>query len=150
MAAIVPARPHATATEISAQPATLQEQGFRLLVLRQFPRPPAPPAFAVIEQAIVRSPLRPNRHGMAFAIAFRPEIVAWLSDRLGRPSVHDGNGRALRNPLWPQPDWTCADRMWADGTSTLEWSVEVRFPEAGSWQAFQASWQGRLAGAPSR
>lgn len=141
------ARRHVIATDISAQPAVALESGFRLLVLRQFPRLPEPPAFAVIDQCLVRSPLRPNRHGMAFAIAFLPEIVAWLSAELGRPSLHDGQGKPCRNPRWPQMGWWHETRLWPDETSTVDWSIEALFPEAGSWRAFEARWRGRLAGA---
>lgn len=142
-----PARPHVVATDISPQPAVAIEGGFRLLVLRQLEMPPAPPAFAVIDQRLVRSPLRPSRHGMAFAIAFRPEIVAWLSATLGRPSLHDAQGRPQRNPRWPQTRWAHEERLWDDGTRTIDWSMEAIFPEDAAWGAFAARWSARLEGA---
>jgi hypothetical protein len=136
---------HGSATAIHPLPATLLARGFRLLMLRQFQGEAAPPSFARIAQEIFRDPERPSRHGLAFGCAFRPEIVAWLTDRLGRPSCHDDSGRARRNPRWPSVCWRSEnDRCWPDGTRTIEWSVEVIFDDEQSWRDFRECWQHRL------
>lgn len=142
----VAARAHVVATEISAQPAVPLERGFRLLVMRQFLSAEGPPAFAVIEQGLVRAPLRPARHGLAFAIAFRPEVVAWLSGELGRPSQRDAAGLPCRNPAWPQTCWRQDARAWPDEIRTIDWSVDAVFPQEAAWRAFEARWRGRLLG----
>ena len=95
-------------------------QGFRLLTLREFRNAAAPPAFAWIEQRLLRAPQRLTRHGVFFANTFRPEIMAWLGQQLGRPSMHSESGPAQRNPRWPAMAWHSADRAWPDGARTVE------------------------------
>jgi hypothetical protein len=137
---------HQEATAIHAVPAARFARGFRLLVLRELRANSAPPAFAVIEQKLVRSPERRNRHGVSFALAFRPEIMDWLIEDLGRPSQHDRAGAACRNPRWPSLAWHCEARTWPDGVETIEWFAEVTFVDDASWAAFAARWRDRLSG----
>src|SRR5271170_4473455 len=85
------------ATAVHAVPAQWLECGFRLLVLRELRAENEPPAFAWIEQHLLRTPQRLTRHGLFFGLAFRPEIMAWLSEHLGRPSL-------ARGLLWSQDD----------------------------------------------
>jgi hypothetical protein len=137
---------HQDATSIHAVPADRTAHGFRLLVLREFRTETAPPAFASIEQRLLRSPERLNRHGLSFAKAFLPEVVGWLSEHLGRPSVREGDGPPDRNPRWPTLSWHGKSRLWPDGTATIEWSVEVTFQDEISASAFQEHWSDRLNG----
>jgi len=137
---------HLEATAIHAIPAEEIANGFRLLVMREFQSNAAPSAFAMIEQHLLRSPQRQNRHGLSFACAFRPEIVAWLSDYLGRPSSRDGEGRLMRNPRWPVLQWRWEDCCWPDGVATIEWFAEVVFRDEPCWRAFRQCWSRRLAG----
>ena len=90
--------------------------------------------------------MNPNRPPVRIRVPEPPEIVAWLSDALGRPSLHDSEGRPYRNPRWPRTDWAQETRLWPDGTETLEWCVEATFPEEGPWHVFKAHWRARLAG----
>lgn len=144
--AVFPAA-HAEATAIHPVPAVLEPQGFRLLVMRELQlEEGAPPAFALMEQGLLRLPHRLNRHSLFFANTFRPEIFAWLSAELGRPSQRDGAGLARRNPRWPALAWHRAPRAWPDGAASVEWSVSVHFPEAACWSAFRTRWQARLDG----
>ncbi|WP_454917515.1 hypothetical protein [Xanthobacter sediminis] len=143
-----PLSPHAEPAAIHAVPALPGPSGFRLLLLREF-RGEGPPAFALIDQHLLRAPHRLNRHGISFALTFRPEVMAALADMVGRPSVRDEAGRAARNPLWPGCGWWSAPRAWADGTGTVEWFATVRFPDAATWAAFRTRFAGRLAGDPS-
>ncbi|WP_205995655.1 hypothetical protein [Pseudolabrys sp. FHR47] len=138
------ASPLSQAACIHAIPSRLLAQGFRLLTLREFRNDKEPPAFAWIEQRLLRLPQRPGRHGLFFANTFRPEIMAWLSQQLGRPSVPAEAGRAQRNALWPTMTWHGEDRAWPDGARTVEWFVDVVFPHAASWTAFQQQWRDRL------
>jgi hypothetical protein len=133
-------------TCIDAVPSQALAQGFRLLTLREFRQPPGPSAFAWIEQRLLRAPQRLGRHGLFFASTFRPEIMAWLSGQLGRPSIRTDAG-PRRNALWPAMTWLGEDRMWADGMRTVEWFVDVNFPDQPSWAAFQQQWRSRLMGA---
>jgi hypothetical protein len=137
---------HQEATAIHAIPAMANACGFRLLVLREFRQDAAPPAFALIEQRLLRTPERKNRHGLSFAAAFRPEIMDWLIAQLGRPSLHAPAGQAYRNPRWPSLTWHAEDRSWPDGLKTVEWFAEVTFADEASWAAFEARWRGRLLG----
>ena len=137
---------HQEVTAIDAVPAQAIERGFRLLILRQFDGEAAPPAFAFIEQHLLRTPERRSRHGLSFAPAFLPEIVGWLSNHLGRPSLHESTGRPYRNPLWPILTWHREDRLWPGGTRTIEWFVDVIFRDEAAWTAFQQRWHGRLMG----
>ncbi len=131
---------------VRAVPSQWFAQGFRLLTLREFRNVAAPPAFAWIEQRLLRAPQRLGRHGLFFANTFRPEIMAWLSQQLGRPSIRTDAGQAHRNALWPAMAWHCEDRVWPDGARTVEWFVDVMFPLQASWTAFQQQWRARLIG----
>jgi hypothetical protein len=130
---------------INAVPARWIEQGFRLLVLRNFHKDNEPPAFAWIDQHLLRTPERLGRHGLFFGSAFRPDVMTWLSEQLGRPSVHD-NGKPYRNPRWPIVSWHGEDRLWPDGACTTEWFVDVVFKDEESWGAFRQRWLERLLG----
>ncbi|HTV33041.1 MAG TPA: hypothetical protein VME69_08050 [Methylocella sp.] len=134
------------ATSIDAVPAEELERGFRLLILRQFQIDDEPPAFALIEQHVLRSPQRLSRHGLSFSATFLPEIMAWLIEFLGRPTLHDADGKPCRNALWPALTWQCEDRSWQDGSCTVEWFIHVVFPEEAAWAAFQRHWHQRLLG----
>jgi hypothetical protein len=131
---------------VHAVPARWLDLGFRLLTLREFRNMGEPPAFAWIEQRVLRAPQRPGRHGLFFANTFRPEIMAWLSQQLGRPSIRTDNGQAHRNTLWPAMTWHGEDRAWPDRARTVEWFADVTFPERTSWAAFQEQWHARLMG----
>ncbi len=133
-------------TSVQAVPSQWLEQGFRLLTLREFRNVTAPPAFAWIEQRLLRAPQRLGRHGLFFANTFRPEIMAWLSQQLGRPSIRMDDGHAHRNARWPAMAWHGEDRVWPDGARTVEWFVDVTFPQQASWIAFQRQWCSRLMG----
>lgn len=138
--------PHAEPIAIHAVPAELSERGFRLLALREFLAEDAPPAFALIEQHLLRAPQRLNRHGVSFALTFRPEIIAALSQAIGRPSQRDEEGRAIRNAHWPQFGWSPRPTLWPDGTRTRDWWAEISFPLPATWAVFQSRWAERLAG----
>lgn len=131
---------------VQAVPARPLEQGFRLLTLREFRNIGGPPAFALIEQRLLRAPHRPGRHGLFFANTFRPEIMAWLSQQLGRPSIRADTGQVHRNARWPAMTWHGEDRAWPDGARTVEWFADVTFPDETSWIAFQQQWHTRLMG----
>ena len=130
---------------VNAVPAIARPDGFGLLVLRAFHNEPDPPAYAWIDQRIFRTPDRLTRHGMFFGVAFRPEIMSWLIERLGRPS-EAGDGKARRNPQWPITSWSSEPRHWEDDTRTTEWSVDVAFSSAETLRAFRTHWSARLAG----
>lgn len=136
---------HQNAASIEAVPTQALERGFRLLILRQLPSEMEPPAFALITQHLFRSPQRVSRHGLYFANAFLPEIMSWLTELLGRLSVHD-DGKACRNKRWPNARWHSEDRLWPNGAHTVEWFVDVLFPEDAAWAAFQRRWRHRLKG----
>jgi len=138
--------PPPVATAIDAVPARWLDCGFRLLVLRQFHNAGAPPAFALIEQRLLRTPQRFSRHGLSFANTFVPEVMAWLIDQLGRPSLRPAAGPARRNPRWPALGWHGEARLWPDGTRTTEWFVDVRFQDTATWTAFRTHWRQRLTG----
>lgn len=131
-------------TAIQAVPAQLCECGFRLLMIRQFNAGAVPPAFAIIDQRLMRMPQRLGRHGVSFAATFLPEVMSWLIDHLGRPSLHDEKGRAYRNPRWPVVCWHDEERTWSSGANTVEWFAEVAFQDAASWLSFRAHWHDRL------
>lgn len=133
-------------TCVHAVPSQWLTQGFRLLTLREFRNVAAPPAFAWIEQRLLRAPQRLGRHGLFFANTFRPEIMAWLSQQLGRPSIRTEAGQTHRNALWPAITWHGEDRAWPDGARTFEWFADVTFPQLASWTAFQQQWRSRLMG----
>jgi hypothetical protein len=138
--------PHSQATAVHAVPATSLDCGFRLLVLRQYHDDVAPPAFACIEQRLLRTPPRFSRHGLSFANTFMPEVMAWLGEHIGRPSLRDETGRPHRNPRWPVLRWQSEDRWWSDGTHTTEWFADITFQDSISWTAFQQRWHAQLAG----
>jgi len=131
---------------VHAVPSQGLAQGFRLLSLREFRNLSAPPAFAWIEQRLLRAPQRLGRHGLFFAPTYRPEIMAWLCQQLGRPSLRADGGQAQRNALWPALAWHGEDREWPDGARTVEWFVDVTFPHEATWAAFQQQWRARLMG----
>jgi hypothetical protein len=133
-------------TAVHAVPAELCECGFRLLMIRQFNVGAVPPAFAIIDQRIMRMPQRLGRHGVTFAATFLPEVMSWLIDHLGRPSLHDETGRSHRNPRWPVVCWHDEERTWASAAVTVEWFAEVAFQDHASWMAFRTHWQDRLLG----
>lgn len=107
-------------TCVHAVPSQQLPRGFRLLTLREFRNVTTPPAFAWVEQRLLRTPQRLGRHGLFFANTFRPEIMAWLSQLLGRPSVRTDAGQGRRNALWPAMAWHGEDRVWPDGARTVE------------------------------
>lgn len=132
------------AASVHAIPVRRLERGFRLLTLREFRNLGQPSAFAFIEQRLLRRPQRRGRHGLFFANTFRPEIMAWLSQQLGRPSIRTDTGQVHRNALWPAMTWHGEDRVWPDGVRTVEWFADVTFPEETSWAAFQQQWHACL------
>ncbi|MGJ5132771.1 hypothetical protein [Bradyrhizobium oligotrophicum] len=133
-------------TAIHALPAELCGCGFRLLMIRQFNVGAVPPAFAIIDQRVMRMPQRLGRHGVSFAATFLPEVMAWLIDHLGRPSLHDETGRSYRNPRWPVVCWHDQERYWPSGAVTVEWFAEVAFQDHASWMAFRTHWHESLTG----
>lgn len=126
-------------------PAERIAKGFRLLVLRCYHHECAPPSFACINQQIFRTPERSSRHGLHFGLAFRPEVMSWLIERLGRPSAADQN-RPYRNPQWPTVAWRSVSRYWPDGMYTTEWFAEVMFFSQEHADSFGERWSKRLAG----
>lgn len=139
---------HAGAAAVHAVPATRLDQGFRILVLRELAAAEAGPAgFAVIEQALLRPPPRQIRHGVAFALAFRPEVVAFLSFHLGRPGDRGPDELPRRNPRWPSLSWHRAERAWPDGVRSIEWSADILFPREEDRAAFARQFHAALAGA---
>jgi len=108
-------------TAIHAVPAQCLDRGFRLLILRELHTGEEPPAFAWIDQYLLRTPQRLSRHGLSFASTFLPEIMAWLTDLLGRPSLRASTGEPYRNSRWPILTWHSEDRLWPDGVHTIEW-----------------------------
>jgi hypothetical protein len=126
-------------------PAELHDRGFGLLVLRCFHKEQEPPAFAWIDQRIFRTPERFNRHGLFFGAAFRPEIMSWLIERVGRPSSREDD-KARKNPQWPTIVWRGAERLWPDGAQTTEWRLETTFADDTAWDAFRERWRDRLSG----
>jgi len=130
---------------INAIPAEKTARGFRLLTLRCYHSDSAPPSFAWIDQSVFRAPNRASRHGLHFGLAFRPEVMSWLIDRIGRPSLA-GQCPPQRNPEWPTIVWRGADRRWPDDLRTTEWFAEVAFPSQDHAEAFEERWRQRLAG----
>jgi hypothetical protein len=137
---------HCEATAIHAVPAVAIANGFRLLVMRELRNDTGTPAFAFIEQRLLRSPERRNRHGISFALTFRPEIMAWLISELGRPAERDARGVLSANVRWPRLGWFEARREWADGICTVEWFADISFHDEASRAAFAQAWQARLMG----
>jgi hypothetical protein len=139
---------HHQPTAVHPVPAQRIAGGFRLLVMREFRAESAPSAFAFMEQRLLRSPERRNRHGFSFASAFLPEVMTWLSGHLGRPSLREGAGPPYRNSLWPTLNWHCESRHWTDGTRTIEWFVEMTFRDETLASVFEQRWNDRLKGHP--
>lgn len=137
---------HDEAVAIHAVPALVLEHGFRVLVLRELAAGAGPAGFAVIEQGLVRPPPRTIRHGVAFALAFRPEVVAFLSFHLGRPGERGPDGLPRRNPRWPALSWHRAERIWPDGTHSIEWSADILFAQADDHAVFARQFRAALAG----
>ncbi|MEP9354922.1 hypothetical protein ABLE93_15140 [Xanthobacter sp. KR7-65] len=135
------------ATAIAAVPATALPSGFRLLVLRELASGDGPAGYAVIGQSLLRAPPRTIRHGVAFALAFRPEAVDWLSGHLGRPAARGADGSTARNPRWPRLAWHRAERFWTDGSRTTEWSADILFENPVDSAAFAERFATALAGA---
>jgi hypothetical protein len=133
-------------TAIAAVPAEAIAGGFRLLVMRELALDDGPPAYAVIGQTLVRSPPRSIRHGVAFALAFGPEMMAWLNQAVGRPAWRDAAGETRRNPRWPSLSWHRAPRDWLGGTRTTEWSADILFPDEADRAAFALAFAEALAG----
>lgn len=143
------ARSHEEAVAIHSVPALVLEHGFRVLVLRELAAGDGPPGFAVIEQALVRPPPRTIRHGVAFALAFRPEVVAFLSFHLGRPGDRGPDDLPRRNPRWPSLSWHREERAWPDGARSIEWSADIRFAREDDRAAFARQFHAALAGGRS-
>jgi hypothetical protein len=138
---------HAVPEQIHAVPAQWLRSGFRLLILRELHTEGKPPGFAWIDQQLVRTPERLSRHGLYFGNTFRPEVMAWVIEHLGRPSVRDDDdGPARRNASWPDLAWHSEIRDWPEGLRTTEWFVDVVFPVEAHWTAFQQRWLNRLLG----
>ena len=137
---------HGEAVAIHAVPALALEHGFRVLVLRELAAGDGPAGFAVIEQALVRPPPRAIRHGVAFALAFRPEVVAFLSFHLGRPGERGPDDLPRRNPRWPSLSWHRAVRAWPDGAFSIEWSADILFARDDDRAAFARQFAAALAG----
>ncbi|SFK58528.1 hypothetical protein SAMN05444581_11141 [Methylocapsa palsarum] len=131
-------------TAIHAVPARLLNCGFRLLILRELRIGNDPSNFAWIEQNLFRKPQRLNRHGLSFATAFLPEIVSWLSETSGRPTLHSSTGAPCRNARWPVLAWRGEDRVWTRDVKTIEWFVDAVFYDDASWSAFRQRWRDRL------
>lgn len=131
---------------VHAVPAQLRDCGFRLLMIRQFDAGAVPPAFAIVEQRLMRMPQQRGRQGVAFAATFLPEVMSWLVAHLGPPSLHDASGRTHRNPRWPVVRWHDEELTWPSGAVTVEWFAEVAFQDHASWMAFRSNWQERLKG----
>ncbi|MFG1265271.1 MULTISPECIES: hypothetical protein [Xanthobacter] len=133
-------------TAIAAVPVIPIAGGFRLLVMRELALDEGPPAYAVIGQTLLRAPPRSIRHGVAFALAFGPEVMAWLNQALGRPAWRDASGETQRNPRWPSLQWHRAPRAWPGGTRTTEWSSDILFPDEADRAAFALAFADALGG----
>lgn len=141
---------HEQAGDVRAVPAQMLDRGFRLLVLREFREADQPPALALIRQNILRDVHRLQRHGIFFSCAFLPDITQWLSELLGRASLHPPDypaSPAFRNPAWPTFSWRQESRLWDEGILTIEWRAEAVFADQASFEAFTARWRDRLAAA---
>ncbi len=140
---------HEVSGDVRAVPALILDRGVRLLVLREFRDLGQPPSLAWIQQSILRDVHRVQRHGIFFGCTFRPDIMQWLSELLGRPSLHPADypaSPAYRNPSWPTFSWHQENRMWDDDIQTIEWSADIVFIDQASFDAFIARWQDRLTG----
>jgi hypothetical protein len=140
---------HETAGDVRAVPARILERGFRLLVLREFRETDQPPSLAWIQQYVLRDVHRIQRHGIFFGCTFLPDIMQWLSETLGRPSLHPADypaSPAYRNPAWPSFLWHQENRIWNAEIQTVEWHADVIFVDQASFDAFMARWHDRLSG----
>lgn len=138
---------HEAAGDIRAIPAQILDRGFRLLVLREFRMSDQPPSLAWIQQYILRDAHRVQRHGIFFGCTFLPEIMQWVAELLGRPSLHPADypaSPAYRNPAWPAFLWHPENRTWDAGEQTIEWHADVIFIDQTSFDAFMARWRDRL------
>jgi hypothetical protein len=138
---------HEEAGDIRAVPAQILDCGFRLLVLREFRQTDQPPSLAWIQQSILRDVHRIQRHGIFFGCTFLPEIMQWLNELLGRPSLHPADypaSRAYRNPAWPILLWHHEDRSWNGDIQTVEWYADITFVDRASFDAFMMRWHDRL------
>lgn len=138
---------HEEAGDVRAVPAQILERGFRLLVLREFRDAGQPPSLAWIKQHVLRDVHRVQRQGIFFGCTFLPDIMQWLSELLGRPSVHPPDypaSRAYRNPAWPSILWHQESRLWPMDVQTIEWHADIKFTDQASFDAFLARWPDRL------
>jgi len=118
-------------------------------MLREFRLPDQPPSIAWIQQYVLRDAHRIQRHGIFFGSTFLPEIMQWVSELLGRPSLHPDDypvSPAFRNPAWPVFSWHKEKRLWPDGNETTEWFADITFADEASLAAFTARWSERLKG----
>jgi len=140
---------HESSGDVRAVPAQSLDRGFRLLVLREFRAPDQPPSLAWIQQYVLRDVHRVQRHGIFFGATFLPDIMQWVSEQLGKPSLHPADypaSPAYRNPAWPLFSWHKEERFWDDGLQTTEWFTDVTFVDEASFAAFLARWTERLKG----
>ncbi|MGO9132692.1 MAG: hypothetical protein ACLP8A_01410 [Methylovirgula sp.] len=140
---------HEEAGDVRPVPAQRLERGFRLLVLREFRQADQPPSLAWIEQHILRDVHRIQRHGIFFGCTFLPDIMQWLADLLGRPSIHPPDypaSHAYRNPAWPSLTWHQENRDWDGDIHTIEWHADIVFVDQISFDVFMARWHDRLNG----
>jgi hypothetical protein len=140
---------HELSGDIRAVPAQVLDRGFRLLMLREFRDTNQPPSLAWIQQYVLRDAHRVQRHGIFFGCTFLPEIMQWVSELLGRPSLHPADypaSPAYRNPAWPSFLWHQEVRVWEENIQTIEWHADVIFVDQTSFEAFMTRWQDRLTG----
>ncbi len=140
---------HEQPGDVHSIPAQRLDRGFSLLVLREFREADQPPSLAWIQQSILRDVHRIQRHGIFFGCTFLPDIMQWLSDLLGRPSLHPADypaSPAYRNEAWPTFHWHRENRIWEGGIETVEWHADVIFADQASFEAFMARWENRLTG----
>jgi hypothetical protein len=140
---------HEVAGDVRAVPAQILDCGFRLLVLREFREANQPPSLAWIQQYVLRDVHRVQRHGIFFGSTFLPDIMQWVSELLGRPSLHPADypaSPAYRNPAWPSFAWHQENRVWEADLQTTEWHTDVIFTDQASFHTFMARWQDRLSG----
>jgi hypothetical protein len=138
---------HEEPGDVRAVPAQIVERGVRLLVLREFHEVDKPPSLAWIQQKILRDVHRVQRHGIFFGCTFLPDIMQWVSDLLGRPSLHPADypaSPAYRNPAWPSFLWHQENRNWNDAVQTTEWYADIVFLDDAASGAFIARWKERL------
>ncbi len=144
---------HEEPGDIRAVPAQILDRGFRLLLLREFREANQPPSLAWIQQYVLRDAHRIQRHGIFFGCTFLPDITQWLSELLGRPSLHPPDypaSRAYRNPAWPSLTWYSENRIWGTDIQTTEWHADIRFTDQASFDAFMIRWGDRLNGAEAK